>query len=86
MIVDADTKLKNAMALKDAHIMKPDSMMFTKAYDKNNNPRLKISYYDLDGNPLHESYYLDSRQKKICLLLQLYADESKKSWIINESR
>ena len=64
MIVDADTKLKNAMALKDAHIMKPDSMMFTKAYDKNNNPRLKISYYDLDGNPLHESYYLDSRQKK----------------------
>ena len=64
MIVDTDTKLKKAMSLKDAHIMKPDSMIFESSFDKKKKPRLKISYYDLDANALHEYYYLDTYSNK----------------------
>ncbi|MEZ4742959.1 MAG: DEAD/DEAH box helicase [Bdellovibrionota bacterium] len=60
IIVDADTKLRRAMELKDAHVMRPDTMLFAKTSDKKNRERLEISYYDLDAQCLKEYYYFSA--------------------------
>ena len=57
-LIDPDEKLKKAMALKDAHIMKPDAMYFASAVDKKQRERLEITYADVDGNSLKEFHYL----------------------------
>lgn len=64
LLVDNDKKLKEAMALKDAHVMRVDSMMFKKSRDKKGSDRLEIHYYDADANVLKEYYYLDSRERR----------------------
>ncbi len=61
LLVDTDQKLREAMALKDAHVMRPDSMTFEKTADKKGNPRLEVRYYDLDGEFLREYFYLNSQ-------------------------
>jgi DNA repair protein RadD len=60
LLVDNDKKLKEAMSLKDAHVMRVDTMTFTEARDKKGNTRLEICYYDVDAEGLKEFYYLDS--------------------------
>lgn len=61
LLVDNDTKLKEAMSLKDAHIMRPDTMLFQKGYDKKSKEeRLEVRYYDLDGEFLTEYFYLST--------------------------
>lgn len=64
ILVDTDKKLKEAMALKDAHVMRVDSMMFKKSKDKRGSDRLEVLYYDADANVLREFYYLDSKEKR----------------------
>ncbi len=64
LLVDNDKKLKEAMALKDAHVMRVDSMMFKKGRDKKGCDRLEIQYYDADANVLKEFYYLDSKENR----------------------
>jgi DNA repair protein RadD len=59
-IVDTDKKLREAMALKGAHVMRPDSMHFEKGADRKGKERLEIRYYDLDGNHLTEYFYLST--------------------------
>ena len=63
LLVDNDSKLKEAMSLKDAHIMKPDSMTFTKNYDKKGLERVEVRYYDFDGEHLSEMFYLNSPEE-----------------------
>ena len=63
LLVDNDTKLKEAMSLKDAHIMKPDTMIFSKGYDKKGNERVEVRYYDYDGEFLSEMFYLNSPEE-----------------------
>lgn len=60
MLVDTDKKLREAMALKDAHVMRPDSMIFTKRLDKRGQAYLELRYYDCDGEHLQEIFYLNS--------------------------
>jgi DNA repair protein RadD len=60
VLVDNDKKLKDAMALKDAHIMRPDSMQLAKSYDKNGRERLEVRYYDHDGQSLREFFSMSS--------------------------
>ena len=60
LLVDNDKKLREAMKLKDAHVMRPDSMVFDKTLDKKGNERLEIRYYDCDGQFLREFHYLKS--------------------------
>lgn len=60
LLVDNDKKLRDAMSLKDAHVMRPDSMVFDKTADKKGNERLEIRYYDHDGEYLREFHYLNS--------------------------
>lgn len=62
ILVDNDTKLREAMSLKDAHVMPVDSMSLEKSFDKKGNERLEIRYYDADANVLKEYYYFDSHE------------------------
>lgn len=64
ILVDADQKLKEAMALKDAHILRVDTMLFEKSHDKKGNERLEIHYYDVDANVLKEYFYLNSNESR----------------------
>ncbi|MBC7530063.1 MAG: DEAD/DEAH box helicase family protein [Oligoflexus sp.] len=59
-LVDNDKKLKEAMSLKDAHVMRPDSMHFEKTYDKKGQARIEVKYYDYDGESLREFFYMNA--------------------------
>lgn len=61
VLVDTDKKLKEAMALKDAHVMRVDSMQMQRSRDARGAERLEIQYFDADANVLREYFYLDSR-------------------------
>lgn len=61
ILVDNDTKLKEAMALKDAHVLRPDTMTLEKRVDDQNRERLEVRYYDLDAQYLSEIFYLNNR-------------------------
>lgn len=63
ILVDNDKKLKRAMSLKDAHIMRVETMLFEAGYDKKGNPRLEISYFDADAESLKEYFYLNSSEE-----------------------
>jgi DNA repair protein RadD len=63
ILVDNDKKLKEAMALKDAHVLRVDSMTLAKTQDKKGNARLEVSYYDADAQPLKEYFYLSTPEE-----------------------
>jgi DNA repair protein RadD len=63
-LVDPDKKLKEAMSLKNAHVLKADTMLMEHALDKNNRERLEIKYYDVDGEYLQENFYLETKFQK----------------------
>lgn len=60
ILVDNDKKLKEAMALKDAHVLRVEDMMFQLSMDKRGFARLEVIYSDFDGNLLKEFFYFDS--------------------------
>lgn len=64
LLVDNDEKLREAMSLKDAHVMRPDSMVFDKTRDKKGHDRLEIRYYDCDGEDLREYHYLNTPSER----------------------
>ncbi len=64
-LVDTDKKLKEAMSLKDAHVMKPETLWFEKDTDKNGEERLKITFFDIDVNGLSQYFYFNSKSSKI---------------------
>ena len=64
MLIDNDQKLKEAMSLKDAHIMRVDSMDYVASTDKKGRDRLEVCYYDADANVLKEYFYFDSRESR----------------------
>ena len=60
IFVDDEAKLRQALSLKNAHVMQPDSMTLEKKIDKKGQERLEIRYYDLNGNSLSEVYFFQS--------------------------
>ena len=64
LLVDNDHKLKEAMSLKDAHIMRVDSMVFQSGADKKGNTRLEVNYYDADAEVLKEYFYLNTPEDR----------------------
>lgn len=60
VLVDADTKLKQARLSKNAHILKPDSIELEGRKDKNGNPFLEVKYYDFDAKHLSEIHYMNN--------------------------
>jgi DNA repair protein RadD len=61
VLVDADTKLKQARLSKIAHILKPDSVELEQRYDKKGREFLQVRYYDYDAKYLSEVHYLDNQ-------------------------
>jgi DNA repair protein RadD len=59
-LIDDDVKLQRAMTLKDAHVMRPETMIFTKRVDKEGRERLEVRYYDPDSQFLSEVFYLNN--------------------------
>ncbi|MBC7371256.1 MAG: DEAD/DEAH box helicase [Bdellovibrionaceae bacterium] len=64
ILVDNDKKLKEAMSLKDAHVMRVDSMAFESTTDKKGQPRLEVCYFDADANVLKEYFYINSTESR----------------------
>ena len=62
ILVDNDKKLKEAMSLKDAHVMRVETMQFRPSQDKKGNERLEVHYYDADAEVLKEYFYLNSKE------------------------
>ncbi|WP_413586108.1 DEAD/DEAH box helicase family protein [Bdellovibrio sp. HCB274] len=60
VLVDNDKKLKEAMSLKDAHVLRVDSVTYTKGYDKRGQERLEVKYHDVDAKALTEYFYLNN--------------------------
>lgn len=64
VLIDADSKLKQARLSKNAHVLKPDSVSYEKRWDKKGNEYLEIKYYDYDAKYLREAYYLNNQTSK----------------------
>lgn len=58
--VDDTTKVKAALAAKDSHVMRPDTMTFSRKTDAHGVEHLEIRYYDLDAQHLTESFSFES--------------------------
>lgn len=61
LLIDADSKLKQAKLSKDIHILKPDTVEMTEKADKNGKTYLEVKYYDYDAEFLSEVHYLDNQ-------------------------
>lgn len=57
---DQETVLREAMAAKNTHVMRPDSMTLERKVDQKGRERLEIRYYDLNAQHLSEVYFFDS--------------------------
>lgn len=60
VLIDADSKLKQAKLSKNAHVMTPERITFEERKDKNGNPYLDIRYYDADAQYLSEAYFFNN--------------------------
>mgnify|MGYP000583733722 CR=1 FL=1 len=60
VLIDADSKLKQAKLSKNAHVLKPDTIEISERSDKSGNSFLEIKYYDYDAQYLSEIHYLNN--------------------------
>ena len=60
VLIDADTKLKQAKLSKNAHVLTPDRITFEEKKDKNSQPYLEIRYYDFDAKYLSEVHFFSN--------------------------
>tara|TARA_B110000037_G_scaffold220686_1_gene289274 strand:- start:818 stop:2554 length:1737 start_codon:yes stop_codon:yes gene_type:complete len=60
VLIDPDTKLKQARLSKDAHVLTPDSIEMLERIDKKGTPYLQVKYYDYDAQFVAEMYYLNN--------------------------
>ncbi len=58
--VNDDARLKAAVAAKDTHVMRPDTMILERKVDAKGTERLEVRYYDLDAQHLSESFFFQS--------------------------
>ncbi len=59
ILIDADSKLKQAKLSKNSHVLRPDTVMMSEKVDKNGNSYLEIRYFDYDAESLAEHHYLN---------------------------
>ncbi|MDR5873637.1 DEAD/DEAH box helicase [Halomonas sp. CUBES01] len=60
LLVDADNKLKDALKLKDAKVLRVSGMALEATTNGRGLPRLKITYHDEDGASLAEWFALET--------------------------
>ncbi|GAB2801995.1 DEAD/DEAH box helicase [Halomonas shantousis] len=59
-LVDPDDKLKDALRLKDAKVLRVSGMQLTASVNGRGLPRLKVTYHDEDGATLDEWFALET--------------------------
>lgn len=57
-----EAMLKEARLDRQAHVMQPESMIFSEKVDKKGQERLEIRYHDADGQHLNEIFFFNSGQ------------------------
>jgi DNA repair protein RadD len=60
VLIDADSKLKQAKLSKYAHVLEPDSIEMIERFDKKGTPFLEVKYYDYNAQYLSEIHYLNN--------------------------
>lgn len=60
VLIDADSKLKQAKLSKYAHVLEPDSIEMLEKFDKKGNPYLEVKYYDYNAQYLSEVHFLNN--------------------------
>lgn len=60
VLIDADSKLKQAKLSKNAHILSPEKITFEERLDKNSNPYLEVRYYDSDAQYVSEAHFFNN--------------------------
>lgn len=60
LLVDADDKLKDALKLKDAKVLRVSGMQLEATTNGRGLPRLKVNYHDEDGTHLAEWFALET--------------------------
>lgn len=60
VLIDPDTKLKQARLSKNAHVLTPDSIEMLERFDKKGTPYLQVKYYDYDAQFVAEMHYLNN--------------------------
>lgn len=60
VLIDADSKLKQAKLSKSMHLLSPDIIELEEKSDKNGNSYLDVKYYDHDSNYFREIHYLNN--------------------------
>lgn len=60
VLVDADSKLKQARLSKSAVVLTPDTVEYEEQFDRNGNTYLGVKYYDFDAKYLKEIHYLNN--------------------------
>lgn len=60
ILIDADSKLKEARLSKDMHVLTPDSVDLEEKYDRTGHPYLDVRYYDYDAEFFSEAHYFDN--------------------------
>ncbi|MFN2410019.1 MAG: glutamate-5-semialdehyde dehydrogenase [Halomonas sp.] len=64
LLVDADNKLKDALKLKDAKVLRVSGMTLEATTNGRGLPRLKVTYYDEDGESLAEWFALETSAQR----------------------
>ncbi|OBX37616.1 type I restriction enzyme EcoKI subunit R [Halomonas elongata] len=60
LLVDADDKLREALRLRDAMVLRVSGMVLEAALNGRGLPRLKVTYHDEDGATLNEWFALET--------------------------
>lgn len=64
LLVDADDKLKDALKLKDAKVLRVSGMQLDATLNGRGLPRLKVTYHDEDGASLSEWFALETAAQR----------------------
>jgi len=64
LLVDADDKLKDALRLKDARVLRVSGMQLEATTNGRGLPRLKVTYHDEDGATLDEWFALETAAQR----------------------
>ena len=96
LLVDADDKLKDALKLKDAKVLRVSGMQLEATTNGRGLPRLKATYHDEDGDSLSEWFALETpaqRRAFYAVFLRVHLRAPGGQWqpttpdeVVNEQR
>lgn len=84
VLIDADSKLKQAKLSKNAHVLTPDKITFEERLDKNSNPYLEVRYYDADAKYLSEAHFFSNSSSMKKFQINFLRSHLKRPELTNE--